>query len=158
MKKVLYLHGGASFHCSDYGAKILAGMLAEDGRYELEVTEDLDALAKLPEGAWDVVVIYTTGYRDGLTPAREQGLLSFVRNGGGLVGIHSAADSFRNSQAYLDLLGCEFETHPPQIKVPVQISKVPHYITTRVPEFEVEDELYLLRGVDEAREETTWFT
>jgi len=153
MKKVLYLHGGASFHCSDYGAKILAGMLAEDGRYELEVTEDLDVLAKLPEGNWDAVVIYTTGYRDELTPAREQGLISFVRNGGGLVGIHSAADSFRGSQAYLDLLGCEFETHPPQIKVPVQISQAPHYITTRVPDFEVEDELYLLRGVDEAREE-----
>jgi len=160
MRKVLYLHGGAAFHPSDYGAKILGEMLSKDGRYALEVTTDLDALAKLPEGGWDAVVIYTTGYHDELTPERERGLLRYIRAGGGLVGIHSAADSFRGSRAYLDMLGGEFETHPPLQRIPVKIHAEPHYVTTRVPEFEVEDELYLLKGVDESREvtlaSTTW--
>ncbi|MGC9360223.1 MAG: ThuA domain-containing protein [Anaerolineae bacterium] len=151
-RRVLYLHGGAAFHPSDYGAKILGDILAKDGRYTLEVTTDLDVLATLPDADWDAVVIYTTGYHDELTPAREAGLVRYVQGGGGLVGIHSAADSFRGSQAYLDLLGAEFETHPPLQRIPVTIHEDSHYITTRVPEFEVTDELYLLKGVDLSRE------
>jgi len=151
-KRVLYLHGGAAFHPSDYGAKILGDILAKDGRYTLEVTTDLDALATLPDADWDAVVIYTTGYHDELTAAREAGLVRYVQEGGGLVGIHSAADSFRGSQAYLDLLGAEFETHPPLQRIPVTIHEDSHYVTTRVPEFEVTDELYLLKSVDLSRE------
>jgi scyllo-inositol 2-dehydrogenase (NADP+) len=159
-RRVLYLHGGAAFHPSDYGAKILGEMLAKDGRYTLEVTTDLDALVTLPEGDWDAVVIYTTGYHDELTPDREAGLVRYVQAGGGLVGIHSAADSFRGSQAYLELLGTEFDTHPPLQRIPVKIHDPSHEVTIRVPGFEVTDELYLLKGVDLSREvllaSTTW--
>ncbi len=105
MKKVLYVYGGADFHPAEAGGKILAEVLARDGRFELHMTRDLDALAALPGGQYSAVALFTTGFADELTPSREQGLLDFVRGGGGFVGIHAAAGSFGGSRAYIDMFG-----------------------------------------------------
>src|SRR5256885_82495 len=91
LKKVLYVYGGPEFHPTEAGGKILADVLARDGRFELEMTRDLDALAALPGGQYAAVVLYATGFLDDLTPPREQGLLNFVKGGGGFVGVHAAA-------------------------------------------------------------------
>ncbi|OPZ85149.1 MAG: Trehalose utilization [bacterium ADurb.Bin429] len=99
MKKVLYVYGGGeAFHPSEWAGGQLVAMLAADGRFTVEATRDLDALATLPDSEYAVVVLYTTGFANELTGAREQGLFDFVRNGGGFVGIHSAADSFPGSR------------------------------------------------------------
>ena len=151
MKKILYVYGGPDFHPTEAGGKILAEMLRKDGRFKLEMTSDLEALSALPGGPFAAVVIYTTGFANDLTPEREQGLLRFVKGGGGLVGIHSAADSFRGSRAYLDLLGCEFLTHPEHHEFKVEVVKKDHYMTTRVPDFSIYDEMYHLQGFDPTR-------
>ena len=160
MKKVLYLYGGPDFHPTEAGGKILTEILAQDGRFQLEMTNHLDALAALPEGQYAAVVLYTTGFAQDLTPDREHGLLSFVKGGGGFVGIHSAADSFRGSRAYLDLLGGEFLTHPEHHEFKLEIVNKDHYLTTRLPDFSVYDEMYHLQGFDPRRStvltQTTW--
>ena len=45
MKKVLYVYGGPEFHPTEAGGKMLAEMLAADGRFVLEMTDNLDAFA-----------------------------------------------------------------------------------------------------------------
>ena len=132
MQKVLYVYGGPEFHPTEAGGKILAEILARDGRFELEMTRDLDALAALPGGQYAAVALYTTGFVDDLTPAREQGLLAFVRGGGGFVGIHAAADSFRGSRAFIDMLGGEFVHHPEQHEFKLEMAQKDHYLTTRM--------------------------
>jgi hypothetical protein len=67
-------------------------------------------------------------------------LLDFVKGGGGCVGIHSAADSFRGSGAFIDMLGREFLTHPEHHEFNIEIVKKDHYLTTRMPDFSVYDE------------------
>ncbi|MCS7060797.1 MAG: hypothetical protein RMN25_06475, partial [Anaerolineae bacterium] len=62
MKKILYLYGGPDFHPTEACGKMLAGWLKADGRFELEMTNDLDALAALPGGSYEAVVVYTTGF------------------------------------------------------------------------------------------------
>lgn len=87
----------------------MTGWLARDGRFELEMTTDLDALASLPNGNYAAVVVYATGFVDDLTGKREQGLLDFIKNGGGFVSIHSAADSFRGSRAPVTVTDVELD-------------------------------------------------
>ncbi len=160
MQKILYLFGGPEFHPTEAGGKILAEILARDGRFELEMTSDLDALAALPGGQYAALVLYTTGFHDELTPARERGLLDFVRGGGGFVGIHSAADSFRGSRAFVDMLGGEFLYHPEHHEFKIEIACKDHYLTTRMPDFSIFDEMYHLQSFDPTRvsvlAQTTW--
>ncbi|MCE5259764.1 MAG: ThuA domain-containing protein [Chloroflexi bacterium] len=147
MRKVLYLYGGP-FHPSEEAGQVLAEILAADGRFELETTSELNALATLNNKDYAAVVIYTTGFRDDLSPAREQGLLGFIRNGGGFVGIHSANDSFRGNRNYIEMIGGEFQTHPPMHEFKVSIVNHDHYLTTRMPDFTVVDEMYHLSNYD----------
>jgi len=151
MKKILYVYGGPEFHPTEPGGKMLAQFLKADGRLELEMTNDLDAFIRLPGGQYAAVVLYATGFHDDLTPQREQGLLDFVRAGGGFVGIHSAADSFRGSRAYVDMLNGEFLTHPEHHEFKVTIADKSHYLVARMPDFSIYDEMYHLQNFDPAK-------
>jgi type 1 glutamine amidotransferase len=117
------------------------GILAEHGLQAL-LSEDLEVLASPGLGRYDLLVNLTTGRT--LEPAQEEGLLAFVRSGRGLVGIHNAADTFKNSPAYLDLLGGRFVTHPPQLDIAVEYTAPEHPVVSGLPPFTVRDELYIL--------------
>lgn len=160
MQKVLYVYGGPEYHPTEAGGKMLAQFAAADGRFAVDATDDPDALAALPDSDYAVVVVYTTGFDDELSPSRERGLLTFLRNGGGFVGIHSATDSFRGNRAYIDMLNGEFLTHPAHHEFDVHITNTSHYLTTRMPDFTVYDEMYHLQGFDPAKATvlatTTW--
>ena len=105
MEKVLYVFGGPEFHPTEWAGKEVAKILvAAGGRFQLDMTSDLDALASMPGGKYAAVVVYTTGFKDDLTAPREKGLLTFVKNGGGFIGLHSSADSFRGSRPYIEML------------------------------------------------------
>ncbi len=152
MKKILYVYGGPVFHPTEWAGKQLTELLKADGRFELEMTSDLDAFTKLPDGQYAAVVVYTTGFVNDLTPAREKGLLEFVKKGGGFVGIHSAADSFRGSRAYVEMLGGEFDTHPHQHEFPVNIIDKSHYLTVRMPDsYTALEEMYHLKSYDPSK-------
>ena len=152
---------GGPFHTNERGGVLLDDLLKKGGgRWHLTVTPDLDALASLPTSGYSVVLINTTGFKDDLTPPREKGLLDFVKGGGGLVGIHSAADSFRSSRAYVEMLNAEFLTHPHFHEFPVTIVDRNHYLTVRMPDFSIPDEMYHLQSYDPAKSrllaETFW--
>jgi scyllo-inositol 2-dehydrogenase (NADP+) len=148
MKKVLYLHSYSPYHPAEAAGELLKKWLAADGRFELVMTSDLDALARLPGSDYAVVVVFTTLLYKDLTPERERGLLGFIWQGGGFVGIHSASDSFRDSQAYLEMLGGEFQEHNWWESFPVSIVDRSHYITTRLPDYTIGDEMYHLQKYD----------
>jgi predicted dehydrogenase len=149
-RKVLMLVGGP-WHNGQEAGQVLAKLLAERKGRKLEVTSDLDALAALSGGKFSAVVIYTTGFTNDLTPAREQGLVNFVKNGGAVVGVHSSAASFAGSRAYVDMMNGTFLTHPESFDVPVQIIDRSHYLSARLPDYTVPDELYILKGFDPSR-------
>jgi len=56
-----------------------------------------------------IVFFYTVG---SITEAQKSGLLNWVAGGKGYVGIHSAADSFRDCEEYRAFVGGYFVTHP----------------------------------------------
>src|SRR5580704_11875519 len=98
---VLLITGGC---CHDYksGAEIIAKALAPQG-ITVTHTEDASAVTRLAGGAFDCVMLYTQGEK--FKEAEVDALVQFVKNGGGLVGIHSASDTNKNSAAYMKLIG-----------------------------------------------------
>ena len=159
-EKVLYVFGGPEFHPTEWAGKELTQILAANGSYAVEMTNDLDAFAKLPRSNYAAVVVYTTGFVNDLTPAREKGLLEYVRKGGGFVGIHSASDSFRGSRKYVEMINGEFLTHPHHHEFNINIVDKNHYLTARMPNFSVFDEMYHLQNFNPAKTkvlaETIW--
>lgn len=147
MKRILYIYGGPEFHPTEWAGQKLKEILERDGRFEMDMRADLDAFASLPSSGYDAVVVYTTGFKDDLKQEREKGLLQFVKNGGGFVGIHSATDSFRGSRKYIEMINGEFLTHPEHHEFPVYVVDRNHYITVRMPDsFSVYDEMYHLQN------------
>jgi type 1 glutamine amidotransferase len=77
-----------------------------------------------------------------LSEAEEKGLLSFVREGKGLVGIHYMSWTL---PGHLGLLvGGQANWHPPYTTHSVQIEDPDHPITQGVGNFTIDDELYML--------------
>ncbi|MDD3726301.1 MAG: ThuA domain-containing protein [Candidatus Ratteibacteria bacterium] len=147
MKKILYVYGGPEFHPTEWAGQKLKEVLQRDGRFSLDMTSNLDVFATLPSSGYDAVVVYTTGFQDDLTPEREEGLLNFIKSGGGFVGIHSATDSFRGSRKYIEMINGEFLTHPEHHEFSVSVVDSSHYITIRMPDsFSLYDEMYHLQN------------
>lgn len=76
-----------------------------------------------------------------MTKEQEQGLVSFVENGKGLVGIHCATDTFRESDAYWKLVGGRFRTHGHEL-FKVNITGKSHPVVKGMSSFEINDESY----------------
>ena len=136
--KVFMLQGGG--HNWKAHFPILAGVLEKTGDFEVTMSRDLDQLRAENIKKYDVVLFY--GSRLNFTdPAQEKGLLDFVRNGGGFVGIHSASDSFKKSDAYWEMLGGRFAGHG-HGTFTVSIDDPDHPITKGLKSFEITDESY----------------
>ena len=93
----------------------------------------------------DVILAYSQGDL-GLTEAERAGLIAFVEGGGGLVALHSAADSHPGWEAWTRLVGGRFETHPPFGEVTVDVTGGGHPIVEHAPpSWTLADEFYHLR-------------
>lgn len=138
--RVLFVVGGPAFHDPVELPKLLKDVVEKTGAFEVTITEDREQFRPENINRFDLVMIYTTGHQ--LTQEQEEGLVKFVNDGGGLVGIHSATDSFKNSDAYWKLLGGRFTGHGSG-KFRVNITGKRHVIVRDMEPFEIEDETYV---------------
>ncbi len=126
-------HDGKGF------AAVTKELLERTGDFAVTVAETQDEL--LPEriGQYHVVLFYGSGGE--FTDARqEQALLDFVRNGGGVVGVH-ATDAKKKSDVYWEILGGRFAGHGGG-RFTVYIYDKEHPITAGLEDFEIQDETY----------------
>jgi putative membrane-bound dehydrogenase-like protein len=105
--RVLFL-GDQGHHKPADRFRQLQPVLAPRG-IELVYTERLADLAPATLATYDVLAVYAN--IDELPPAAEAALLDFVRGGKGLVPLHCASYCFRNSPAWIDLVGAQFQKH-----------------------------------------------
>lgn len=129
------------FHQFPIMGPIMEGFLTKAG-FCVELTEDRDILLADRIKEYDVVVDYTTGEK--LNQDQVGGLLGFVAGGGGFVGIHCAADSFKENHEYISMLGGRFITHPPHQELSITVVDHEHPITKGISDFKIQDELYML--------------
>jgi type 1 glutamine amidotransferase len=83
------------------------------------------------------------------------GFFAWVRAGGGVLGVHSASDTYHNEPRYIDMLGAEFRTHGNQASVDIVVEKQNHPATSglgsRVQFF---DEIYHFTSNNRGRVDT----
>lgn len=74
-------------------------------------------------------------------------LLEFVKSGKGLIGVHSATDTYKGWKEYNQMMGGAFVSHPWHKKVPVKLSdpKSPVNAAFDGKDFDIADEIYMFR-------------
>jgi uncharacterized protein len=140
--KVLVFTGGQIHDGHGIGLS-MEETLKKAGRFEItRVENDLDALVAPKLDPYDVIVFeYTIGT---ITEPQKRGLMNAVASGKGLVGIHSACDSFRDDPDWRAMWGGYFITHPAYRQFQVSVTEEKSPITEGITEFMMTDEQYIL--------------
>lgn len=105
--KVLFL-GDNGHHKPAERYRQLAPALAAR-KIEIVYTDKPDALSEKTLAGYDGLIVYAN--IDSITPAQETALLDYVASGKGFIPLHCASYCFRNSKAYVDLVGAQFSRH-----------------------------------------------
>jgi type 1 glutamine amidotransferase len=113
-RRVLVLTQTLGYHHASipWAVQALRGAAERDGRYRLvflPTAADLTPAAL--RGAAAVAFLLTTGDLP-MDDAEKSALIAFVHGGGGLIGLHSATDTFHHWPGYIQLIGAEFRHHP----------------------------------------------
>jgi len=128
-------------------------------------TSDINDLASLKLGLYTSVILYFQ--KSGISDSALEAMESFVFNGGGLMAIHSASASFKQSERYYNLIGGKFVSHGKIADFKVKPLKKPSGLFKGITGFNVFDELYLHRykedvsvhfytEVDKRKEPVVW--
>ncbi|MBN98476.1 MAG: hypothetical protein CME16_04400 [Gemmatimonadetes bacterium] len=146
MKNVLMVIGGRLHPFAACG-EIFKQAMEVGGQFKVEVTQERAALAN--PSSYDAVVMYTVGGE--MSRSQEQGLVSYVRGGGGLVAIHCANAEMERFKDYIEMVGTSFVRHGPFAEFSVEIAAGVGDILPRLsPSFKVNDEFYLCERQTEA--------
>jgi type 1 glutamine amidotransferase len=96
-----------------------------------------------------VFFVNTTGE---LPADARESLLAWIRRGGTFVGIHSATDTWHSSADYIDMIGAEFVTHPPDFEATIVVEDATHPATRALPSPHVMlEEIYAFTNFDAAK-------
>jgi len=142
-KEALILHGGWDGHHPDELAARYAGELEQLG-FGVTAGSDLTILAD-EEGMkrFDLIVPFWTMGQ--LPEGADGGIFRAVRGGAGLVGMHGAADAFRDATGYQFLLGGQFVWHPNEdVTYAVRFVDRDDELTRGLDDFTVTGEQYYL--------------
>jgi len=108
---------------------------------DVQYSDDVEAtLSKDKLATIDALLIYANIEEIGKD--QEKALIEFVENGGGLVPIHCASFCFRNSDAYVNLVGGQFLSHGGE-RFATKIIQPDHEIMNGFGGFESWDETYV---------------
>lgn len=134
---------GTEGQCHEHlgNGRYLAETLSESVDIEAEVSQDYDILSDRL-APYDAILCYTDIGE--LTKTQEEGLLTFVRAGGGFFGLHTAAASFLDCLGYHEMLNARFKGHSKYMDFVVHVIDHDDPITVGCDDFTVTDELYYL--------------
>ncbi len=113
------------------GVEAMKKICQENG-FSLDHSEDASVFTAENLAKYQVMVfLNTTG--DILNDAQQQAMESFIRNGGGFVGIHSATDTEYDWPWYGRLVGAYFESHPKVQPAVLHVIDQQHPATEMLP-------------------------
>ncbi len=111
---VLVLTQTRGYHHMSIPTAMAAVRAIDAGDRRYRVTFLRSATQLTPEAlrhAAAVMFLLTTGDLP-MNAADKRALVTFVRRGGGLIGVHSATDTFHHWAAFKEMFGAEFSHHP----------------------------------------------
>jgi len=137
MKNVLLVTDGI-FHPPLWGQLILHSALRNMPVFTFDHVRSLE---KLPASLEPFSALVLHFHHKNISPAALAKLDGFGKNGGGILAIHGATASFKETMPYFDILGGRFIGHGKVEKF--SIRKVKDEIFGNIGDFEVRDELYI---------------
>lgn len=136
MKRHILLVSTGIIHPSISARKRLRNLLEE--RCSMTEVSSIEDAQILRRGGFDAAVVYL--HRQNISDEALSSFEAFVAHGGGLLGIHSATASFKQSDRWLKLMGGRFISH----EEVVQFESVNTSSSIFSPlAFKVRDELYI---------------
>jgi uncharacterized protein len=146
----VYLVAGGKYHNIDYARLELLKLIAEQPRLKVQVGSDYSDIDEIC--AADFIISYTC---DVMPTAEETKRLCAAVSGGSkwfaLHGTNSIlrflddgrVNAPRDNDAFMELMGSQFLSHPPIMPYDVQVTDPDHPLVKDIPTFSVDDELYL---------------
>ena len=138
--EVLFLGHASEHHNSAAFMPLLAAPLAQRGIHLTYVEDPAAALTPETLRYYDALLLYAN--HDSITAVQEEALLNFVASGKGFIPVHSASWCFRNSDAFVELVGGQFSTHETGTFT-AEIVNAEHPAMADVEPFETWDETYV---------------
>jgi len=158
--RVLVLLGG-EYHPYEAGSKIML----EAASQRLDIKADFVRIDNPPKGfpkaekatipsniailedpdlgkKYDVIFAYNQSNWTKITDKQMEGYLSFIRNGGGWVGIHSVTETFQSNPEHVRMAGGSFTKHEPYRKMHILRIEGDHPILEGIENFDIMDEFY----------------
>ena len=133
-------------HPSIPDAEATIAMLGRtSGAFEVTYCRTADDIARMlaPSALTGIDAIVFANTTGSLPVPNLTALLDWIRRGRGFAGIHSAADTFHDEPAYLDMLGNEFLTHGNQTAVEATVETPSHPASMPLGlRFRIFDEIY----------------
>lgn len=129
-------------------APALAGVLRQDERLAVSITEAPAMIGSPLLSAYDAVVVHFKNYaeRTPLTPEYGENLADYASSGKGLVLTHFACGAFQEWDGFEQLAGRvwnpELRGHDPYGAFQVEVTDTAHPVTQGMVDFTVTDELY----------------
>jgi type 1 glutamine amidotransferase len=149
--RVLVFSATAGFRHDSIPAGIAAiRELGAGNGFAVEATEDAGALRSRNLARYRAVVfLNTTG--DVLNTAQQRDVESYIRSGGGYVGVHAAADTEYDWPFYGELVGAYFASHPAVAPARILVADAAHPATRHLPApWTRTDEWYNFRAAPQA--------
>jgi type 1 glutamine amidotransferase len=138
MKQILLVSSGF-FHPPMLGRWAVRRALGKLPGYTFRTVASLERLPADLSGVAALVLFY---HHQRISDEALRKLREFVSGGGGVLALHSATASFKDSLPYFEVLGGRFTGHG--AVEPFQVTPVPEApLFAGVPAFTVTDELYL---------------
>ena len=154
-RKVLVFSKTAGFRHGSIptGVEAMKQMGKSTGAFEVTATEDESFFE--PEKLKDfdaVLFLNTTGEvfkskEAGREERLKKSLVDFVKSGKGLIGTHSATDTYKKWKDFNDMMGGAFAGHPWHTKIRVKNLEPGHPLNAAFAgkDFEIADEIYQFR-------------
>ncbi len=137
--EILFLGHAQEHHNARAYMPILSSALTKNG-INITYTEKLEDLNPTNLDLYDGLIVYAN--HEYIGKDQEKALLHFVASGKAFIPIHSASFCFKNSPAYIDLVGAQFKEHKTGTFTATIIKK-DHPALRDVEEFSTWDETYV---------------
>lgn len=151
--KVLFLSGGGGEPNTGHNGRINHHKLKPSflrAGIQMTYSSNLDDLNSKTLAQYDTIIMYLSAGND--KPERVKALIDYVENGGGLVALHNTCDAFEGTKEFVDLVGGQFARHGSGWFTATHVKgQENHPALGGVPEFEVWDETYVHKNLNDDR-------
>jgi type 1 glutamine amidotransferase len=126
--------------------QVLTGLGSSSGEFTITATEDLSTISAATLAAHDVLFFALTSGELAFSADQRAAILSFVSNGGGFLGAHSATDTLYGWPEYGTLVGAYFKEHPWTQQASVVVEDGGHPASSGLGDrFSIQEEFYTFR-------------